>query len=148
MADAKGYWKTLAFSISNLAENVDDSDAFLAFKNAFGKIQNKGQVSFQDAVDVLAGHPFCPLIAIPPDVWKKMSVHFGSGTILLNLISPDRVERRADVDVTDLIERAKVSRDAFRACKFYAARLIPFLPVSTTCCVPRTDARGVAFSFE
>lgn len=27
-------------------------------------------------------------------------------------------------------------------------RLIPFLPVSTTCCVARTDARGGAFSFE
>lgn len=35
-----------------------------------------------------------------------------------------------------------------KAIPYLLLRLIPFLPVSTTCGVARTDALGVAFSFE
>jgi hypothetical protein len=51
--------------------------------------------------------------------------------------------RKGSVDAAVLDGRA-----VSRISAYLVERLIPFLPVSTTCCVPRTDAGGVAFSFE
>ena len=53
------------------------------------------------------------------------------------------------------VEKAMLSAKAHerkgayqQARSIYEKRLIPFLPVSTTCGVTRTGALGVAFSFE
>ena len=51
-----------------------------------------------------------------------------------------------DIDI--LKHTLAAANETLNQGAYQTRRLIPFLPVSTTCCVPRTDARGVAFSFE